>query len=52
MATNQQTEIVSPRLERLRKFVIALSTLVETAAVEPEILREGFALAEGISRCR
>lgn len=41
MATNQQTAIVSPRLERLRNFVNALSTLVETAAVEPEILREG-----------
>jgi predicted metal-dependent enzyme (double-stranded beta helix superfamily) len=41
MATNQQTVIVSPRVERLRNFVIALSTLVETAAGEPQILREG-----------
>jgi predicted metal-dependent enzyme (double-stranded beta helix superfamily) len=41
MATNQQTAIVSPRIERLRNFVIALSTLVETTAGEPEILREG-----------
>ena len=41
MATNQQTAIVSPRIERLRNFVIALSTLVETAAGEPQILREG-----------
>jgi predicted metal-dependent enzyme (double-stranded beta helix superfamily) len=41
MATNQQSVIVSPRVERLRNFVIAVSTLVETAAGEPEILREG-----------
>jgi len=41
MATNQQTAIASPRIERLRNFVITLSTLVETAAGEPEILREG-----------
>jgi len=41
MATTQQTAIASPRIERLRDFVIAFSTLVETAAGEPDILREG-----------
>jgi predicted metal-dependent enzyme (double-stranded beta helix superfamily) len=41
MATNRQTAMVSPRIERLRNFIIALSTLVEAAAREPEILREG-----------
>ncbi len=41
MASIQQTAIASPRIERLRDFVVAFSTLVETAAGEPDILREG-----------
>jgi 3-mercaptopropionate dioxygenase len=41
MASIQQSVIASPRIERLRDFVIAFSKLVETASGEPEILREG-----------
>jgi predicted metal-dependent enzyme (double-stranded beta helix superfamily) len=41
MASIQQTVIASPRIERLRDFVIAFSNLVETASGEPDILREG-----------
>jgi predicted metal-dependent enzyme (double-stranded beta helix superfamily) len=41
MASIQQTMIPSPRIERLRDFVVALSKLVETASGEPDILREG-----------
>jgi 3-mercaptopropionate dioxygenase len=41
MAPIQPTMTVSPRLERLRDFVIAMSHLVESASGEPEILREG-----------
>ena len=44
MASIQQTVIASPRIERLRDFVIAFSNLVETASGEPEILREGSSL--------
>jgi predicted metal-dependent enzyme (double-stranded beta helix superfamily) len=41
MASTQQTVITSPRIERLRDFVVAISNLVETAPGEPGILREG-----------
>jgi predicted metal-dependent enzyme (double-stranded beta helix superfamily) len=41
MASIQQTVIASPRIERLRDFVVAFSNLVETVPGEPEILREG-----------
>jgi 3-mercaptopropionate dioxygenase len=41
MASIQQTVIASPRIERLRDFVIALSHLVENSPGEPGILREG-----------
>jgi len=41
MATTGQTVIGSPRIERLREFVVAFSKLVESVSGEPEILREG-----------
>jgi predicted metal-dependent enzyme (double-stranded beta helix superfamily) len=41
MASIQSTVTASPRLDRLRDFVIAMSRLVEGASGEPEILREG-----------
>jgi predicted metal-dependent enzyme (double-stranded beta helix superfamily) len=41
MAFIQQTLITSPRISRLREFVVAFSHLVETASGEPELLREG-----------
>src|SRR5579864_1517972 len=41
MASTQQSVIASPRIERLRDFVVAISNLVETASGEPGILREG-----------
>jgi predicted metal-dependent enzyme (double-stranded beta helix superfamily) len=41
MASTQQTVIASPRIERLREFVVAIGNLVETQAGEPGILREG-----------
>src|SRR5579863_4578130 len=41
MASIQQSVIASPRIERLRDFVVAISNLVETAPGEPGILREG-----------
>src|SRR5258708_3554919 len=41
MASIQETVIASPRIERLREFVVAIGNLVETASGEPEILREG-----------
>jgi len=41
MASIQQTAIASPRIERLRDFVGAISKLVETAPSEREILPEG-----------
>jgi predicted metal-dependent enzyme (double-stranded beta helix superfamily) len=44
MASIQQTVVASPRIERLREFVVAFSNLVETASGEPEILREGSSL--------
>jgi predicted metal-dependent enzyme (double-stranded beta helix superfamily) len=41
MASIQQAVVVSPRIERLRDFVIAFSNLVEAVSGEPDILREG-----------
>jgi len=41
MASIQQTVIASPRIERLRDFVVSFGNLVETAPGEPVILREG-----------
>ncbi len=41
MATTQQNAIAWPHIERLRDFVIAFSTLVETSAGEPDILHGG-----------
>src|ERR1700686_4101680 len=41
MASIQQSVIASPRIERLRDFVVACSNLVETAPGESEILGEG-----------
>src|ERR1700686_3886667 len=41
MASIQQSVIASPRIERLRDFVVALGNLVETAPGEPGILHEG-----------
>lgn len=41
MASIQKTVIASPRIERLRDFVIAIGDLVANASGEPEILREG-----------
>ena len=41
MASIQQTAIASPRIERLRDFVVAIGNLVETSADETSILHEG-----------
>jgi 3-mercaptopropionate dioxygenase len=41
MGSIQQAVIASPRIERLRDFVIAFSDLVETTPREPGILLEG-----------
>ena len=41
MSSIQQAVIASPRIQRLREFVIAFSNLVEIASGEPDILREG-----------
>jgi 3-mercaptopropionate dioxygenase len=41
MASAKQTEIVSPRIERLRDFVVAIGNLVESAPDELRILGEG-----------
>ena len=46
MASNQQTLIVSGRIERLRDFVVAFSKLVETAPGESEIIIEGSRLLQ------
>jgi predicted metal-dependent enzyme (double-stranded beta helix superfamily) len=48
MASVQQTVIASPRIERLRDFVVAFSNLVETASREPDILREGSRLLKDL----
>jgi 3-mercaptopropionate dioxygenase len=44
MASIQQTVISSPRISRLRDFVVAFGNLVETASGEPEILHGGSSL--------
>jgi predicted metal-dependent enzyme (double-stranded beta helix superfamily) len=41
MASIQQTPIASPRIERLRDFVVAFSNLLEAASGEPDIIRDG-----------
>jgi predicted metal-dependent enzyme (double-stranded beta helix superfamily) len=41
MASIQHAAVATPRIERLRDFVIAISNLVEAASSEPNILREG-----------
>jgi predicted metal-dependent enzyme (double-stranded beta helix superfamily) len=46
MASIQQAMNTSPRIERLRDFVIAFSNLVETAPGEPDILLEGSRLLQ------
>ena len=38
---SEQSAIVSPRLDRLRDFVVALGNLVQTAMDEPAIHRQG-----------
>jgi 3-mercaptopropionate dioxygenase len=48
MASIQRTVIASPRIERLRDFVVAFSKLVETAPGEPDILREGSRLLKDL----
>ena len=48
MASIQQSVIASPRIERLRDFVVAFSNLVETASREPDILREGSRLLKDL----
>ena len=48
MASIDQTVNASPRIERLRDFVAAISKLVETAPGEPEILREGSRLLKDL----
>lgn len=48
MASVQKTVIVSPRLQRLRNFVVAIGNLVENAAGEPEILSEGSRLLKDL----
>ena len=48
MATTGQTVIGSPRIERLREFVVAFSKLVESVSGEPEILREGSRLLKDL----
>ncbi len=50
MATTQQPAIAWPRIERLRDFVIAFSILQESAAGEPDILREGSRLVKELVR--
>jgi predicted metal-dependent enzyme (double-stranded beta helix superfamily) len=46
MASNQQTLIVSGRIERLRDLVVAFSKLVEAAPGESEILIDGSRLLQ------
>ena len=52
MASTQQTVIASPRIERLRDFVVAIGNLVETAARRARHPSRGIAPAEGIGRRR
>jgi predicted metal-dependent enzyme (double-stranded beta helix superfamily) len=46
MSTIQPAATAAPRIERLRDFVVAFSTVVERAPGEPEILREGSRLLQ------
>jgi predicted metal-dependent enzyme (double-stranded beta helix superfamily) len=48
MASTELTSIGSPRIERLREFVVAIAKLVETASGEPDILREGSRLLKNL----
>jgi predicted metal-dependent enzyme (double-stranded beta helix superfamily) len=48
MASIQQTVIASPRIGRLRDFVVALSELVESAPGEPDILLAGSRLLKDL----
>jgi predicted metal-dependent enzyme (double-stranded beta helix superfamily) len=41
MASVQQPVVASPRIGRLREFVVAFSQLIESTPAEPAILREG-----------
>ena len=41
MASTEQTPIVSPRIARLRDFVVTIGHLVDSAPSEADILREG-----------
>jgi 3-mercaptopropionate dioxygenase len=41
MASVQQSVVSSPRIGRLRDFIVAFSHLIESGAAEPDILREG-----------
>ncbi|HWF13568.1 MAG TPA: hypothetical protein VG272_07515 [Candidatus Acidoferrales bacterium] len=41
METSQRSAIISPRIERLRDFIISFSALMERTHEEPEILRNG-----------
>ena len=48
MESTRQAVVASPRIERIRDFVIAFSGLVEGAADEPEILRDGSRLLKDL----
>jgi predicted metal-dependent enzyme (double-stranded beta helix superfamily) len=48
MASIRQTVSVSPRIERLRDFVVTFGDLVESAASETDILREGSRLLKDL----
>ena len=48
MASIQQTVMASPRIGRLRDFVVALSELVESAPGEPDILLAGSRLLKDL----
>jgi 3-mercaptopropionate dioxygenase len=48
MASTQQTVIATPRIERLRNFVVAFANLLEGRPGEPEILREGSLLLKNL----
>ena len=50
MPSIQQSAQTAPRLERLREFVGAMSELVESAATESDLLREGSRLLRELVR--
>jgi 3-mercaptopropionate dioxygenase len=50
MASIERVSIASPRIERLREFVIALNDLVDAAGGEPGILCEGSRLLKELVR--